>query len=90
VQQGAAGPTADEREQGESFVWGEVMNESGERATARLHGPETYTFTVEAALAAVERALEGARRPGFQSPSTAFGADFVLTIDGVTRTALPR
>ncbi len=89
VQQGAAGPTASEREQGESVVWGEVLNEAGERAAARLRGPETYTFTVEAALAAVKRALEGARRPGFQTPSTAFGADFVLAIDGVTRTAVP-
>jgi short subunit dehydrogenase-like uncharacterized protein len=70
-------------------VWGEVLNEAGERAAARLRGPETYTFTVEAALAAVKRALEGARRPGFQTPSTAFGADFVLAIDGVTRTAVP-
>jgi len=85
VQQGAPGPTSEERERGESVVWGEVLNEAGERATAHLHGPETYTFTVRTALAAVERVISGSRRPGFQTPSTAFGPDFVLTIDDVTR-----
>jgi saccharopine dehydrogenase (NAD+, L-lysine-forming) len=88
VQRGDPGPTAEERERGESVVWGEVMNEAGECATARLHGPETYDFTVEAALAVVERILNGSRPSGFQTPSSAFGPDFVLAIDGVTRTPL--
>jgi len=85
VRQGRPGPTAEERMQGESCVWGEVLSESGARATARLHGPEPYDFTVRTALAAVRRTLNGGATPGFQTPATAFDADFVLSIDGVTR-----
>lgn len=85
VQQGAPGPTAEERARGASFVWGEVLNEAGQRVAARLRGPEMYDLTVKAALAAVERAREGCRAPGFQTPSTVFGADFAVHLDGVTR-----
>jgi saccharopine dehydrogenase (NAD+, L-lysine-forming) len=52
---------------------------------ARLRGPDGYTFTVRAALAVVERVLTGAAPPGFQTPSMAYGADFVLGLEGVTR-----
>jgi len=85
VQKGKPGPTAEERAAGESFVWGEAVDEAGTRAVARLHGPETYDFTVQAALAAVQRVLDGGATPGFQTPATAFGADFVFEVDGVTR-----
>jgi short subunit dehydrogenase-like uncharacterized protein len=88
VQQGAPGPSAEARAQGASFVWGEVLDEAGQRAAARLRGPETYDFTVQTALAAVERVLSGNRSAGFQTPSTAFGTDFVLDIGGVSRTEL--
>ena len=37
------------------------------------------------ALAAVERVLAGAHPPGFQTPSRAYGPDFILDIEGVTR-----
>lgn len=79
------GPSTAARERGESTVWGEVVDDAGRRAAARLHGPEPYAFTVEAALAAVRRVLDGTARPGYQTPSTAFGADFVFDVDGVRR-----
>jgi short subunit dehydrogenase-like uncharacterized protein len=50
-----------------------------------LRGPDGYTFTVRTALAVVERILAGQAPPGFQTPSTAYGADFVLGLEGVTR-----
>ena len=37
------------------------------------------------AVAAVEKVLDRAAPPGFQTPSLAFGADFVMEIDGMTR-----
>jgi saccharopine dehydrogenase (NAD+, L-lysine-forming) len=52
---------------------------------SRLTTPEAYTFTARAALAAVERVIEGHAPPGFQTPASAFGASFVLGIEGVTR-----
>jgi len=85
VQQGASGPTAAERARGQSLVWGEVLNAAGERAVARLQGPETYDFTVKTALAVVQRILDGKVASGFQTPSTLLGPDFVLNVAGVTR-----
>jgi short subunit dehydrogenase-like uncharacterized protein len=79
------GPSERERARGASFVWGEVSDEEGQKRVSRLRGPEGYSLTARTALKAVERVLGGAARPGFQTPSLAYGADFILEIEGVTR-----
>lgn len=81
------GPDEAEREAGRAFVWGEARNaDTGETVVSRLVTPETYAFTVDAASTAAERALDGDAPAGYQTPSTAYGADFVTGLDGVTRT----
>jgi short subunit dehydrogenase-like uncharacterized protein len=67
------------------LVWGEVRDAIGRRAVSRLKGPEGYTLTMLTALSIVERVLAGDAPPGFQTPSLAYGADFILQIPGVTR-----
>lgn len=80
------GPTPDERAQTSTHVWGEVEDDQGRRAVSRLHGPEAgATWTPRAALAAVRKVLAGNISPGFQTPARAYGADFVLEVEGVTR-----
>jgi short subunit dehydrogenase-like uncharacterized protein len=56
---------------------------------ARSSGPEGYTLTAHSALLAVKKILQGAVKPGFQTPALAFGADFVLEIPGTERTDVP-
>jgi short subunit dehydrogenase-like uncharacterized protein len=85
IRAGAPGPTADERARGRTVIWGEVTDDAGGRAVSRLTGPEGYAFTVLTALAVVARVLAGQVTPGFQTPSLAYGADFVLEIPGVER-----
>jgi len=85
VRRGPAGPTADQRVRGRSRFWAEASDENGARAAARLLAPEGYELTVRTAVECVRRVLRGEARPGFQTPSRAFGADLVLAIDGVTR-----
>jgi short subunit dehydrogenase-like uncharacterized protein len=85
IQAGPPGPTDEERKTGVSLLWGEVADEAGRTAVARMEGPEGYTLTALTALAAVERVLAGKAPPGFQTPSRAYGADFVLEIPGVKR-----
>lgn len=80
-----AGPTAEARRRGRTVVWGAARHGGGSPFTARLHGPEAYTFTARAVVNAMERVLEGTAPSGYQTPSTAFGADFVLDVDGVER-----
>jgi short subunit dehydrogenase-like uncharacterized protein len=67
-------------------VWGEVTDDEGRVATARLHGPEAgLVWTTRAALSVVRKALAGEVSPGFQTPAGAYGADLVLETEGVTR-----
>jgi short subunit dehydrogenase-like uncharacterized protein len=81
-----AGPTADERARTSIHVWGEVEDDQGRKAVARLHGPEAgVVFTARAALAVVRKVLAGNAPPGFQTPALAYGADLVLECEGVTR-----
>jgi short subunit dehydrogenase-like uncharacterized protein len=81
----ARGPGAEELAVGRSLVWVEATDPSGRRAAARLRAPGGYAFTVSSALAAVRAVLAGRARPGFQTPATAFGSDFVLEVAGVER-----
>ena len=85
IQAGPAGPTDEERARGLSLLWGEATDDAGGRAVSRLRGPEGYTLTMLAALAVVGRVLNGEAPPGFQTPSLAYGPDFVLELPGVSR-----
>jgi len=88
VRAGRAGPSESTRARGGSFFWGEARNAAGQVVTSRLQGPEGYTLTADTAVRCVQRVLAGNAPIGFQTPSRAFGADFVLEVDGVTRTDL--
>ena len=79
------GPSAEQRASGRSLLWGEATD--GTRTVvSRLQAPESYALTVLTALASVDAILAGRAKPGFQTPSRAFGADFILGIPGVERT----
>jgi short subunit dehydrogenase-like uncharacterized protein len=80
------GPSAERRSRTITHVWGEVEDEHGHRSAARLHGPEAgVNWTVLAALAAVKKVLSGSAPAGYQTPAMAYGPDFVLECEGVTR-----
>jgi short subunit dehydrogenase-like uncharacterized protein len=85
IRAGAPGPTAAERARGFTVLWGEARDDAGGRAVSRLSGPEGYALTVEAAIAVADEALAGHAPPGFQTPSRAYGPDFVLRLPGVKR-----
>jgi short subunit dehydrogenase-like uncharacterized protein len=80
------GPSAEARAQTGTHVWGQVTDPAGRSAVSRLHGPEAgLVWTTRAAFAAVRRVLAGNIAPGYQTPGKAFGPDFVLECEGVTR-----
>lgn len=82
-----AGPSASRRSRGKSDVWAEASHPDGRVATATLQCPEGYNLTADAALRIAVRVAAGEAPTGFQTPATAFGADLVLTCDGVSRSA---
>jgi short subunit dehydrogenase-like uncharacterized protein len=80
------GSTAEQRARTVTHVWGEVEDDQGRKAVSRLHGPEAgVVWTARAALAGIRKVLSGDAPPGFQTPAKAYGADFVLECEGVTR-----
>ena len=89
IRSGPPGPTDEQRARGKSLLWGEASDDAGGRVVSRLATPEGYTLTAQAALAIVDRVLKGDAPVGYQTPAKAYGADFVLGLEGVTRTDGP-
>jgi short subunit dehydrogenase-like uncharacterized protein len=85
IEKRPAGPSDARRNRARSFVYGEVTNEKGERATALLHTPEGYTLTAITSTMIVKAVLNGEIESGFQTPAKALGADFILKLEGVKR-----
>ena len=82
VEAGPRGPSDERREGGVSLVWGEVRDADGNTASDTLKTIEGYTLTARSGLLAATKVLAGGAKPGFQTPSMAFGADYVLEIEG--------
>ena len=80
-----AGPSAEQNEKGFSLLIAEAENEKGEQVRGKLRTPEAYYFTAQTSLAIAERILAGDFKVGFQTPSMAYGADFILGFEGVKR-----
>jgi len=80
------GPSDQLRNEGRSYIWGEVKNSSGATFFARLETMEGYKLTSITAVAAMEKLLKGNVFPGFKTPSLAFGPDFILEAGDTSRT----
>lgn len=78
-----SGPTPDERAQNTTRIWGEATTGDGDRATARLITPDTYDVTAATAVESARRVLANEAESGYQTPVTAFGADYATEFRGV-------
>ena len=83
IKWGPAGPTERERQASSAIFVAEIEDADGNRATARLRAPDPYGFTAKAATAIAAHALRGDLKIGYQTPSSAYGADFVRQFEGV-------
>jgi short subunit dehydrogenase-like uncharacterized protein len=84
------GPSDSARQAGRAVLVGQARNRKGETVRTKLTTPEGYTLTAATAFETASRVANGEARPGFQTPSLAFGADYILDFDGVTREDLNR
>lgn len=82
------GPSPEERRRSFSLMWAEARR-GDQRAVSRMRVPEGYTLTAQTSIAIAGRVLSGGAQPGFRTPSMAYGADFILEFDGVTRSDEP-
>lgn len=80
----APGPSREKNETGFSFMIAEVSDGTN-TVRAKLRTPEAYYLTALTSVEIMKRILSGDYKPGFQTPSKAYGADFILQFDGVQR-----
>ena len=85
IQAGAPGPSDATRAGAAAQLWGEAWDDDGRRVQSRLRTADGYTLTALTSVAAAEKVLAGGAKPGFQTPSLAFGADFILEMAGSER-----
>jgi len=77
-----AGPSPATRAKTTCEVWCEARDADGHAAVATLTGPNGYDLTADSVVRAA--GLVAAVAPGAHTPSSAFGADYVRGLDGVT------
>ncbi|MGB7873495.1 MAG: saccharopine dehydrogenase NADP-binding domain-containing protein, partial [Anaerolineales bacterium] len=82
------GPTEEQRRNGFSLIVGEAFNDDGGSVSSKLKTPEAYNLTAQTAVEIMRRILVGDLEPGFQTPSLAYGPDFILGFEGVERVEL--
>jgi short subunit dehydrogenase-like uncharacterized protein len=82
IEQRAAGPSEEQLERGLAIVVAEAVDTAGQRAYGRLQTPSGYKLTYLAAVDIARRVLHGEWKAGFQTPSLAYGAEYVLSLPG--------
>lgn len=86
IRAGAPGPDREARETGKSLFWGRAFNrDTGRSVEARLQTPEGYKLTAMTAFGIAQKVLAGDFKSGYQTPSSAYGADLILEFDGTER-----
>lgn len=84
VRKNIKGPSENSRKKGKSYLWAEIS--TGDRSLeCRLTTPEGYQLTALTTVLALQKMKNGKITPGYQTPSSAFGMDFIMEIDGVER-----
>jgi short subunit dehydrogenase-like uncharacterized protein len=79
-----SGPSRAQNENGFSLLIAEVTD-GKQTVRAKLKTPEAYYLTSLTAVEIMKRILDNDCKSGFQTPSKAYGADFILQFARVTR-----
>ena len=82
------GPDEETRASSTSLLLAEAEAPGGRVVRSMLRTPTGYTLTCQAAVEIAARVASGSAPAGFQTPSSAFGADFVLDLPDCERTDL--
>jgi len=78
------GPTDEERARDEVYLYGEASDDAGRKVVMRMRTREGYTLTAESGVTATLKVMEGRLAPGVYTPSMAFGADYVMELEGTS------
>lgn len=80
------GSSEEQRKKSKMFIYAELSNPQGKKATCRMNGPEGgFVWTSRLAVEALLLIKSGVYQSGYQTPASAFGSDFGIKIEGVRR-----
>ncbi len=79
-----AGPNEERRSKAKMFLWGKVWDGTQEKISL-LETIEGYTLTAKTSVLIAQKIISGDFRPGFQTPSSAYGADLIMKVGGSNR-----
>ena len=77
------GPSEAERRGAHAILVAEIEDAEGRCHAARVCTPDPYGFTATASVAIAARVVAGDLEIGYQTPSSAYGADLLRTFDDV-------
>lgn len=78
------GPKEKARENSKSYLTAKAWNKN-KIVQSQLLTPNGYALTALSSVSIARKILNGNFKPGFQTPSSAYGADLIMEFDGVTR-----
>ena len=78
------GPSPEQNKNGFNLMVGE-MRDADKVIRTKLRTPEGYRITALTTIEIMKRILTGDYKPGFQTPSLAYGMDFIMQFEGVER-----
>jgi short subunit dehydrogenase-like uncharacterized protein len=82
ITRAVTGPSAEARARHQTYVWGEVVDATGQTRTARIVTANGYDLTVSGSLAFVEHLLSEMPPGGAYTPSQLLGPSLVTTLPG--------
>ena len=84
IERSVTGPEVAERQNSQVHLWGEVSSSDGRSVSATMTTPDGYDVTVSASLGIVDYLLKNDVEGGFYTPSLLMGADYAMTLPGVS------
>lgn len=76
-----AGPSDEKRNNANMYLWGKASNDN-KSVEARLKTPNGYSLTASTSVLIALKILNGNFKSGYQTPSSAYGADLITEIEG--------
>ena len=80
-----AGPSESKRLKGRSYLWGKAWDGNGNVSVSTLETLDGYSLTAKTSVRIAEKILLGNFKPGYQTPSSGYGANLILEIEMTTR-----
>ncbi len=74
------GPSAEVRATARMHIWGRVTHADGRTLEGTAETPEGYRLTAISSVESAMRVMQSPPPPGYHTPSSAFGADFLTSL----------